>query len=147
MIDTVLMHNLLKAVPIHATLILVGDVNQLPSVGPGSVLKDIIAVRSCSCGIPDRDIPTVPNAPYNHIVQSLRVGKLLRAFICKITLYLQVPSKSRGFISMRKTWNWLPKRYRQTGREAAAVSAFWLSIYCGHTSEAPENLIDKPETN
>ena len=43
MIDTVLMHNLLKAVPIHATLILVGDVNQLPSVGPGNVLKDIIS--------------------------------------------------------------------------------------------------------
>ncbi len=43
MIDTVLMHNLLKAVPIDATLILVGDVNQLPSVGPGNVLKDIIA--------------------------------------------------------------------------------------------------------
>jgi exodeoxyribonuclease V alpha subunit len=43
MIDTVLMHHLLKAVPIHATLILVGDVNQLPSVGPGNVLKDIIS--------------------------------------------------------------------------------------------------------
>lgn len=42
MIDTVLMYQLLKAVPIDATLILVGDVNQLPSVGPGSVLKDII---------------------------------------------------------------------------------------------------------
>jgi exodeoxyribonuclease V alpha subunit len=45
MIDTVLMYHLLKAVPIHATLILVGDVNQLPSVGPGSVLKDIIDSR------------------------------------------------------------------------------------------------------
>lgn len=43
MIDTILMHHLLKSVPIHATLILVGDVNQLPSVGPGSVLQDIIA--------------------------------------------------------------------------------------------------------
>ena len=42
MIDTVLMYQLLKAVPVDATLILVGDVNQLPSVGPGSVLKDII---------------------------------------------------------------------------------------------------------
>jgi len=42
MIDTVLMHHLLKAVPLTATLILVGDVNQLPSVGPGNVLKDII---------------------------------------------------------------------------------------------------------
>lgn len=42
MIDTILMHHLLKAIPGHASLILVGDVNQLPSVGPGSVLKDII---------------------------------------------------------------------------------------------------------
>ncbi|MCK5163854.1 MAG: ATP-dependent RecD-like DNA helicase [Desulfobacula sp.] len=42
MIDTVLMHHLLKAVPRKATLILVGDVNQLPSVGPGNVLNDLI---------------------------------------------------------------------------------------------------------
>lgn len=42
MIDTVLMYHLLKAVPSRATLILVGDVNQLPSVGAGNVLKDII---------------------------------------------------------------------------------------------------------
>jgi exodeoxyribonuclease V alpha subunit len=42
MIDTVLMHHLLKAVRLDSTLILVGDVNQLPSVGPGNVLKDII---------------------------------------------------------------------------------------------------------
>lgn len=45
MIDSVLMHYLLKAVPKDATLILVGDVDQLPSVGPGNVLKDIIASR------------------------------------------------------------------------------------------------------
>jgi len=43
MIDTVLMYHLLKAIPPSATLILVGDVHQLPSVGPGNVLKDIIA--------------------------------------------------------------------------------------------------------
>lgn len=42
MIDTQLMHSLLKAVPKKAKLILVGDVNQLPSVGPGTVLKDLI---------------------------------------------------------------------------------------------------------
>jgi exodeoxyribonuclease V alpha subunit len=42
MVDTVLMFQLLKAVPPRATLILVGDVDQLPSVGPGNVLKDII---------------------------------------------------------------------------------------------------------
>ena len=43
MIDTILMHHLLKAIPGKSTLILVGDVNQLPSVGAGTVLNDIIA--------------------------------------------------------------------------------------------------------
>jgi exodeoxyribonuclease V alpha subunit len=42
MVDTILMHHFLKAVPDNATLILVGDVDQLPSVGAGNVLKDII---------------------------------------------------------------------------------------------------------
>ncbi len=42
MLDTLLMYHLLKSVPLGATLVLVGDVNQLPSVGPGNVLKDII---------------------------------------------------------------------------------------------------------
>lgn len=42
MMDTVLMHHLLKAIPVHSTFILVGDVNQLPSVGAGNVLNDII---------------------------------------------------------------------------------------------------------
>ncbi len=42
MIDTLLMYHFLKAVPQRATLILVGDIDQLPSVGPGNVLKDII---------------------------------------------------------------------------------------------------------
>ena len=42
MIDIMLMYNLLKAVPDNMTLILVGDVDQLPSVGAGNVLRDII---------------------------------------------------------------------------------------------------------
>ncbi len=42
MIDTSLMYHLLKAIPDHARVLLVGDVHQLPSVGPGSVLKDLI---------------------------------------------------------------------------------------------------------
>ena len=48
MIDTVLMYHLLKAIPQTATWIIVGDVNQLPSVGAGNVLKDIIASGSVS---------------------------------------------------------------------------------------------------
>ena len=43
MIDILLMYNLLKAVPEHMKLILVGDTDQLPSVGAGNVLKDVIA--------------------------------------------------------------------------------------------------------
>ncbi|MBO6154723.1 MAG: ATP-dependent RecD-like DNA helicase [Lachnospiraceae bacterium] len=42
MVDVNLMHALLKAIPVGGRLILVGDVNQLPSVGPGNVLRDII---------------------------------------------------------------------------------------------------------
>ena len=42
MIDTVLMFNLLKAIPTHARAIFVGDVDQLPSVGAGNVLQDLI---------------------------------------------------------------------------------------------------------
>ena len=42
MIDIMLMYNLLKAIPDGMTVILVGDVDQLPSVGAGNVLRDII---------------------------------------------------------------------------------------------------------
>ena len=42
MIDVILMNSLLKAVPSHMRFILVGDIDQLPSVGAGNVLRDII---------------------------------------------------------------------------------------------------------
>jgi exodeoxyribonuclease V alpha subunit len=42
MLDVVLANQLIRAIPRHAAVILVGDVDQLPSVGPGCVLKDII---------------------------------------------------------------------------------------------------------
>jgi exodeoxyribonuclease V alpha subunit len=45
MIDLTLMDHLLRAIDPHSHLILVGDVDQLPSVGPGSVLKDLIDSR------------------------------------------------------------------------------------------------------
>jgi exodeoxyribonuclease V alpha subunit len=43
MIDIMLMYNLLKAIPDEMILIMVGDIDQLPSVGPGNVLRDVIA--------------------------------------------------------------------------------------------------------
>jgi exodeoxyribonuclease V alpha subunit len=42
MVDVPLMHSLLRALPNQAGLILVGDVDQLPSVGPGTVLQNLI---------------------------------------------------------------------------------------------------------
>lgn len=42
MVDTVLARNLLSAIPINARLVMVGDADQLPSVGAGNVLRDII---------------------------------------------------------------------------------------------------------
>ena len=46
MVDIALMDHLLRAIDPHSHLILVGDVDQLPSVGPGSVLKDLIDSQS-----------------------------------------------------------------------------------------------------
>jgi exodeoxyribonuclease V alpha subunit len=43
MVDTLLMHHLLQALPPRCALLLVGDADQLPSVGAGQVLRDIIA--------------------------------------------------------------------------------------------------------
>jgi exodeoxyribonuclease V alpha subunit len=50
MVDIVLMDHLLRAIHPHSHLILIGDVDQLPSVGPGGVLRDLI-----ECGV----VPTV----------------------------------------------------------------------------------------
>ena len=44
MIDLLLAHHLLQGIPLTATLLLVGDADQLPSVGPGTVLQDLLAV-------------------------------------------------------------------------------------------------------
>ena len=46
MVDVMLMQALMKAVPDRAALLIVGDIDQLPSVGPGQVLADLIACKS-----------------------------------------------------------------------------------------------------
>ncbi|MFB3818040.1 MAG: ATP-dependent RecD-like DNA helicase [Candidatus Methylomirabilales bacterium] len=55
MIDLVLAHHLLQAVPLTASLLLVGDADQLPSVGPGTVLQDLLGVP----GIPSVRLATI----------------------------------------------------------------------------------------
>lgn len=54
MIDTQLMESLLSALPSHAKLILVGDIDQLPSVGPGNVLSDLIASGRIATAVLDK---------------------------------------------------------------------------------------------
>ncbi len=49
MVDVLLMHSLLLALPQNARLIMVGDCDQLPAVGAGNVLKDIIESESLEC--------------------------------------------------------------------------------------------------
>ena len=49
MIDIRLMEQFVQALPPHACLILVGDIDQLPSVGPGNVLRDAIQSRAIPC--------------------------------------------------------------------------------------------------
>ncbi len=46
MIDIVLWYNLVRAIPNHASLLIVGDIDQLPSVGPGAVLTDMITSQT-----------------------------------------------------------------------------------------------------
>ena len=55
MIDVLLAHHLLQAIPLTATLLLVGDADQLPSVGPGTVLQDLLSVP----GIPAIRLTTI----------------------------------------------------------------------------------------
>lgn len=45
MIDTYLMYQILRALPSKAKVIIIGDANQLPSIGPGTVLRDLIATE------------------------------------------------------------------------------------------------------
>ena len=65
MIDIMLMYNLLKAVPDSMTLILVGDVDQLPSVGAGNVLRDLI------------DSTCFPTVRLTHIFRQARTSRII----------------------------------------------------------------------
>lgn len=65
MIDTILMHHLLKAVPPSATVILVGDIYQLPSVGAGNVLNDVI------------ESGTVPVVALNEIFRQAKTSRII----------------------------------------------------------------------
>ncbi|MDO5348922.1 MAG: ATP-dependent RecD-like DNA helicase [Lachnospiraceae bacterium] len=87
MVDIHLIHSLLRAVPVGARLILVGDVNQLPSVGPGNVLRDIIAsqafpvVRLTKIFRQAAESDIVMNAHRIHDGERIDLGKRSRDFL------------------------------------------------------------------
>jgi len=65
MVDMVLMHQLVRAIPQNAAFILVGDVDQLPSVGPGLVLGDLIASE------------TIPVVRLNHVFRQAAESQII----------------------------------------------------------------------
>lgn len=65
MIDTSLMYSLLKALPDEARLIVVGDIDQLPSVGPGNVLRDLISTGK------------IPTTTLNQIFRQAQGSKII----------------------------------------------------------------------
>jgi exodeoxyribonuclease V alpha subunit len=66
MIDLPLMRELLRAIPPRATLLLVGDADQLPSVGPGSVLRDLL------------EIAPLPRIRLTHIFRQAEESRIVR---------------------------------------------------------------------
>ena len=66
MMDVILANKLIKAIPDGAHLLLVGDVDQLPSVGAGEVLRDLLATEHHPAGSPDPDLPPSPAVGHRH---------------------------------------------------------------------------------
>ncbi len=94
MVDSTLMYHLLQALPDSSSLIIVGDVDQLPSVGPGSVLKDFIDSKK---------IPTVRltevfrQASESHII--LNAHRINSGLIPKVPAATSSSSKETSSLS------------------------------------------------
>ncbi len=76
MVDTELMYRLTEAMPPMATLILVGDTFQLPSVGPGNVLSDIIASKRVAVFSLNRIFRQAEESPIIRHAHDIRNGQL-----------------------------------------------------------------------
>jgi exodeoxyribonuclease V alpha subunit len=115
MIDIILMHSLLKAVPVHMTVIFVGDADQLPSVGAGNVLRDIISSEA----VPVIKLSTIYRQAQNSLIITnahrinkgefpiLRAGKGTDFFFIEERLPEKIPAVICDLCAKR-----LPKYYR-----------------------------------
>ena len=76
MVDTLLMYHLIEAMPATANLILVGDTFQLPSVGPGNVLSDIIESKRVKVFFLTRIFRQAEESPIIMYAHSIRNGEM-----------------------------------------------------------------------
>ncbi|MCG8643828.1 MAG: ATP-dependent RecD-like DNA helicase [Desulfobacterales bacterium] len=76
MVDTLLMYSLIRAMPVAATLILVGDTFQLPSVGPGNVLSDMIESGAVKVFFLTKIFRQAQESPIVQYAHDIRNGKM-----------------------------------------------------------------------
>lgn len=76
MIDIVLMNCLMKAVPCSMRVVFVGDIDQLPSVGAGNVLRDLIDSKKNSCHPPHPHLPSGTDQPHCNECPCHQPGKI-----------------------------------------------------------------------
>ena len=76
MVDTLLMYRLIQALPVQARLILVGDTFQLPSVGPGNVLSDLIDSGCITVFLLTRIFRQAEESPIIRYAHSIRNGEM-----------------------------------------------------------------------
>ncbi len=76
MVDTLLMYRMTEALPAHARLILVGDTFQLPSVGPGNVLSDIIESGGINVFLLTKIFRQAEESPIIRYAHSIRNGDM-----------------------------------------------------------------------
>ena len=102
MVDISLMHHFLNAVPDGCRLILVGDTDQLPAVGPGSVLKDIIR----SGVIPSIRLNEIfRQAQTSMIIQNAHIINAGRLPISAVNTTISFFTKSTTTLSSRKKFS------------------------------------------
>jgi ATP-dependent exoDNAse (exonuclease V) alpha subunit len=77
MVDVMLMQTLVKAIPDHAALLIVGDIDQLPSVGPGQVLADIIGSGGDHPVLTQHYSMLQRNLPYTGVTRGKRLVVLV----------------------------------------------------------------------
>ncbi len=76
MVDTYLMYHLICAIPVNSVLVLVGDIFQLPSVGPGNVLSDIINCGAVTTFLLTRIFRQAEQSPIVMNAHAIRNGEM-----------------------------------------------------------------------